>query len=196
EERRANLMGFAHGAFLTADAVEHILATTTAPAGLDIYVFSADEPPGSEPLHLHRSRLRATLPDGDVPTSATAGAHVTGTLKAGDARWNLVAVPVPGGPLEARYDRTWIVLASGLLLSLILTLYMRSSLRQSRELQLANEEITVLAESDALTGLANRLAFNEQLAAAFAARRQGGPAFAVLYFDLDHFKDINDTLGH
>jgi diguanylate cyclase (GGDEF)-like protein len=143
---------------------------------------------------VHRSRLRP--PGKDAASSASACERVAGTLKAGNARWGLIAVPVPGGPLMARHDRTWIVLGASLLLSLILTLYMRSSLRQSRELQLANQEITVLAQRDALTGLANRRAFNVELAAAFSAGRRGGPAFAVLYFDLDHFKDINDTLGH
>jgi diguanylate cyclase (GGDEF)-like protein len=140
--------------------------------------------------------LRAPGTVAALPAVASAGERVVGALKAGDARWNLVAVPVPGGPLDARHDRTWIVLGGSLLLSLILALYMRSSLRQSRELQLANQEITVLAQCDALTGLANRRAFNDELASAFATRRNGGPPFAVLYFDLDHFKDINDTLGH
>src|ERR1700684_2545099 len=49
---------------------------------------------------------------------------------------------------------------------------------------------------DALTGLVNRRTFMERLGAAFAACGRGARPFAVLYFDLDHFKDVNDTLGH
>jgi diguanylate cyclase len=36
----------------------------------------------------------------------------------------------------------------------------------------------------------------QRIHAAFAAAKRGGKPFAVLYFDLDHFKDVNDTLGH
>ncbi len=47
-----------------------------------------------------------------------------------------------------------------------------------------------------LTGLDNRRAFNERLAAASPRAAGKGSSFALLYFDLDHFKDVNDTLGH
>ncbi len=53
-----------------------------------------------------------------------------------------------------------------------------------------------LARVDGLTGLANRMAFDERLGPALArARRAAAPA-ALLYLDLDRFKAINDTLGH
>ncbi|HEY5216288.1 MAG TPA: EAL domain-containing protein, partial [Pseudolabrys sp.] len=58
------------------------------------------------------------------------------------------------------------------------------------------EEIAALARTDSLTGLPNRPAFLERLNLEFARSRRGGNQFAVHYIDLDHFKDVNDTLGH
>lgn len=64
------------------------------------------------------------------------------------------------------------------------------------ERKAAEEKIALLARTDSLTGLANRATFNERLAQAFAATRRGGPPFAVISLDVDHFKNVNDTLGH
>ena len=60
----------------------------------------------------------------------------------------------------------------------------------------AADKISVLAMTDALTGLANRRVFIDRLRQAFAATQRGALPFAILYLDLDGFKDINDTLGH
>jgi diguanylate cyclase (GGDEF)-like protein/PAS domain S-box-containing protein len=53
-----------------------------------------------------------------------------------------------------------------------------------------------MAHFDVLTGLSNRSVFVEKLAQAIADAGRGKKGFAVLYLDLDHFKDVNDTLGH
>ena len=59
-----------------------------------------------------------------------------------------------------------------------------------------SEQIAHLAEHDSLTGLPNRLLFNDRVGQAISlARRNGGQA-AVLYLDLDGFKHVNDSLGH
>ena len=59
-----------------------------------------------------------------------------------------------------------------------------------------NEQLAALARTDALTSLPNRPAFLERLELACGRARRGLGDFAVLYLDLDHFKDVNDTLGH
>lgn len=50
--------------------------------------------------------------------------------------------------------------------------------------------------TDQITGLGNRIAFMDELRHAFSAAKRGANPFAILYIDLDHFKDVNEVLGH
>ena len=64
------------------------------------------------------------------------------------------------------------------------------------ERKLDEERIQFLANHDALTSLPNRAMFNEVLTIAIQNARRYQRSFAVLFIDLDRFKNINDTLGH
>jgi diguanylate cyclase (GGDEF)-like protein/PAS domain S-box-containing protein len=64
------------------------------------------------------------------------------------------------------------------------------------ERQAAEARVRHLAHHDGLTGLPNRLLFQERLAAALADARRSRRGGAVLLLDLDRFKEVNDSLGH
>ncbi len=90
--------------------------------------------------------------------------------------------------LKARRWQWAAMVLGGLLLALLVALVVRQldRLRRLRE----------LASTDALTGVANRRHVERFGADALAAARATGGPLTVLSFDIDHFKQVNDALGH
>jgi diguanylate cyclase (GGDEF)-like protein/PAS domain S-box-containing protein len=64
------------------------------------------------------------------------------------------------------------------------------------EHKLTEERIQRVAHHDSLTGLPNRLLFDDRLNQAISLAKRNSRQFALLYLDLDRFKPVNDTLGH
>ena len=71
--------------------------------------------------------------------------------------------------------------------------YMR---RTAEEIRAGESQLRHLALHDPVCGLPNRIYFGERLETVINDVRAGGETAAVFYIDLDHFKDVNDTLGH
>ena len=119
---------------------------------------------------------------------------VTSTgLRAGDLL--AVLVPVVVGPVTAWWElasgagRPWAVVVGGLVLPLavVLLLVRQVRLRARRE---------YLAHHDPLTRLPNLSLFHDRVEIELARARRDGSSFAVMFLDLDGFKDVNDSLGH
>lgn len=65
-----------------------------------------------------------------------------------------------------------------------------------RALERANEQLARLSRTDGLTGLLNRGSWENLVDAEFERYRRYGQATALVMFDIDHFKKVNDTYGH
>ncbi len=80
--------------------------------------------------------------------------------------------------------------------ALLVGLVIRHMRRTASAIATGERQLRHLALHDPVCGLPNRIFFGERLEQAIVGVRGGGPPAAVFYIDLDHFKDVNDTLGH
>lgn len=144
-----------------------------------------------------------------------------GELALGGRRWHYSMRPSQSFIAHHRSFMSWTVLAGALAVSGLLGAFLlvvtgrlfRIEAAVNARTEKLNEEIierkraeNMLRESearyrdlafhDSLTGLANREFFSRRLVQAVRDARQNGHCLAVHFFDLDHFKDINDAMGH
>ena len=105
-------------------------------------------------------------------SSLLQGKNVTRVMELPDGRTiSVVNHPMPGGGWVATHE-------------------------DITERRRAEQQIAHMARHDALTDLPNRVLLSERLSEALAAGAHRSEMLAVLYLDLDHFKGVNDTLGH
>ena len=79
---------------------------------------------------------------------------------------------------------------------LLAGLVLRHMRRTAATIAVGETRLRHLALHDPLCGLPNRIFFSERLEAMIEGVKDGAPPAAIFYIDLDHFKDVNDTLGH
>jgi diguanylate cyclase (GGDEF)-like protein len=164
-------------------------------------------------------RIRQQHDDQDLPvimvTAKADGANIAEALEAGATDYItkpvdfVAALARVKAQLERKKDKQALKFANDELGKLNMTLEERITERTA-ELVRSNEqlkkeiaerersqaEIQYLAHHDSLTGLGNRLLLRKQLEHALLRASRPGEGLAVLFIDLDGFKNINDTLGH
>lgn len=90
----------------------------------------------------------------------------------------------------------WVLMNVTLLPGANSSFFIEGTLIDITDRKLAEGQVAYQAYHDALTGLPNRLLFRDRLNQALSHRQRHKLGLAVLFLDLDHFKLINDTLGH
>jgi diguanylate cyclase (GGDEF)-like protein len=99
---------------------------------------------------------------------------------------------------EVRTNMVALLLANliGFVLSVRLYTFRRQQFKAQHDETLARAEIERLAQTDTLTGIANRRRFLELADQELLRFKRKQHDFSLLYLDIDHFKRINDTYGH
>lgn len=90
----------------------------------------------------------------------------------------------------------WVTVVMGLLLLVRQQVTLSENRLLVERLAVTQAQLRHQATHDALTGLGGRVLLHEHLDAAIARRRAGRGGLAVVFLDLDDFKNVNDTLGH
>ncbi|HVA26795.1 MAG TPA: sensor domain-containing diguanylate cyclase, partial [Candidatus Baltobacteraceae bacterium] len=143
--------------------------------------------------HLADGRAFLFIPDLDAPEWRDSPARAT-------APWrSYFAVPLTvGGELygglafASRRPRPEGLEAGESDLIQLMGLFVSAAIERASQ----SERIEQMAFNDALTGLPNRIVFNDRIENTIATARRYNRGFGVMYLDVDKFKDINDKFGH
>ncbi|MDQ7075063.1 MAG: EAL domain-containing protein [Gammaproteobacteria bacterium] len=180
------------------------------PSGINLGLYHGEISPNATPLHFHRSRKLSTSHSKESLIHAPSSLRYQGKISVGSQFWNIIATPAQGYFVTQLPPTHWIILISGLIITLLLSWYLFSASQHAHTLAHKNTLLTHIidqqknyeqtlahqATHDSLTGLPNRLLFEDHLEQALAQAQRCQHQTAVLFIDLDRFKYINDSLGH
>ncbi|APW43190.1 putative bifunctional diguanylate cyclase/phosphodiesterase [Rhodoferax saidenbachensis] len=172
-------------------AVSAAIAVTASAVALLIFFMLRDLTGSAE----RNWQLVAAL----VMGAAICGMHYTGMAAAG---FSANSVCLSADQLSGDSLGLLVTVASSILLSITMftsTLDARMQGKAEKltaSLKAANSELQQIAFRDALTGLPNRLLFDDRVNSAVERCRRDGTSLAMLFIDLDGFKPVNDSFGH
>ncbi|MCO6442156.1 MAG: EAL domain-containing protein [Nitrococcus mobilis] len=153
---------------------------------------------------------RLVLTGAAEPSAAWRSADYEVAIPVAGKNWRLVLCRMPKGAAATRTALPETVLVLGLMLAVLLGIALRSrqllAVRASyltrskqgleKEVAQRSEELAYLATHDALTGLPNRMLFSEHLRQALVEADRQNRRLAVICLAIDHFQEVNNSLGH
>lgn len=187
-DRRRNINGFVVGVFDFPGLIDAIRVDREETISIELVRHAVDR--FGAPINI------VDYPAGGSTIDSTAPLQWRGSLPIGDSVWTLVAAPRRSGSIGTLFPRTLALCAVGFLLSSLIAGYLMVAGHNQERLRRAHRRVLEVAQTDSLTGLANRSFFMLRLEMAARELVAGGGCFNVFMIDLDHFKEINDTLGH
>ena len=164
--------------------------------------------PGTEYLHVSIKVIDQDVVDSIAQNYLLSGAHVLPALAAPATSATLPLMDSRGvilGYIAWNQDRPGVTLVTKAAPALLVAAFLgaavmffllRSLRRASQQLQRSQSKAQFLAFHDTLTGLPNRALFEDRLKQALLGVSRDRPRVALLYIDLDRFKNVNDTFGH
>lgn len=107
-----------------------------------------------------------------------------------------ISIPVQDLLAETRHTRLIILMSAVSLIGVLIAITYFMTLRLARDLNKAQARLQNMALTDELTGLNNRRQVLVRLEEEFQRAARLGDSTCLIYLDIDHFKNINDTYGH
>jgi len=178
-DRRRALVGFALSP-IDMDDMMHVVAAANESVAFEVYDSTRSE-------------------TGAVRYSSTAwtgrfGYESAETVQVAGQPWQIIVRLAPREDLALSSGRA--TLGAGLLLVVLLFTVTRAQVRGWESAARHEADLHQLALHDPLTGLPNRALLDDRLGKAIAAAQRSGRRLAVIFLDVDLFKQINDTWGH
>lgn len=181
EERLQGMAAASHDALIMIDSDSSIMLWN--PAAEDMFGYSSEEAMGKD-MHdlVCREEDRVAAKAGMKRFSETGTGPVMGCIaEMIGVRKSGSVFPVERSVASFKHRGKW---------------YAIGSLRDITARKDYEKKLTVFATTDSLTGLTNRRYFLEQAQLLLAQACRYERQFSVMMFDLDHFKNVNDTYGH
>ena len=206
EGQRTRMLGELAGSIDLDEVLNRVLEAAGAIEGVDAALITVATPPGGEPivatlgLSAEEAQRQAVLgpPDGRE-ARAISMSYEYGALEADEeAIRSGVAVPLPGETAHLGLLTIFTRAAQPTFGESQVSELEQLALRAGPAIENARRfrEARQLADLDALTGLHNRRYFHETLAREVARAHRYSRNLALIIFDLDDFKAINDRIGH
>lgn len=189
-DRRTNLTGWVYASFHMRDFMASLYGEAFHGLTVEIY----DDVTPVETSLLYRSENTAQQSGTHPAISATE------YLVVGGHTWTLVFSTQP--EFESRFSRdasntiavTGVILSA--LLAMLVWLMVTGKERAQRIAAVMTEELRHMAQHDPLTDLPNRALFTDRLTQELARAKRQESHLALIFIDVDHFKQINDHYGH